>query len=349
MTVYVVIINSRRPNLLALSHMSDRILDSVRPLIEIVARADDESPKVAVQRVLSEIHRNRLLDKSIDFALDTRPLAGRFGPSGAYEALRLLVADLGVGSFRPVIHTDEAPEHLEEVRRATEKLHTGVCLRVRRPFAFNLSDSRVLLDQLEAVGETAERTDLVLDCGYFTSASETCTDVGGPLRHLLDIAWQSVTVAGGSFPSTENLVKPAAPEVRRIPRREADLRCRISQLWNDVSYGDYGVDHPGPPPADDKWPPPNLRYTVGRQWSLYYWPKGTSRGNKGFFELCKRLVGSSDWPTYGTDFSWGDQQIARAACKDGGPGGSTEWKAYSLSHHLAAVVGMLREEACRAC
>ncbi|MFI6637891.1 hypothetical protein ACIBI7_54220 [Nonomuraea fuscirosea] len=122
MTVYVVIINSRRPNLLALRHMSDRVSDSVRPLIEIVARAGDESPKVAVQRVLSEIHRNRLLDKSIDFALDTRPLADRFGPSGAYEALRLLVADLGVGSFRPVIHTDEGGCHFRCVKIVSECL-----------------------------------------------------------------------------------------------------------------------------------------------------------------------------------------------------------------------------------
>ncbi|MEV4111172.1 hypothetical protein [Nonomuraea sp. NPDC049695] len=39
----------------------------------------------------------------------------------------------------------------------------------------------------------------------------------------------------------------------------------------------------------------------------------------GFFELYKRLVGSSDWPTYGTGFSWGDEQIAREAVPQ--PGG----------------------------
>lgn len=344
MTAYVLIVSSRRPNLLALRQMSRGDKALVRPLIEVVARDDDDSPKVAAGRVLKELHRQRLLDSGIDIALDTWPLAARFGASGAHEALGILAGDLGVGAFRPVIDINDAPEDLAKVRHVMNDLHTGVCLRVRPPFVFSLSDPRILLEQLGAVGEPVERADLVLDCGHVTSAAGTRVDIAGPLSLLLGHPWRSVTVAGGSFPAAPFPAEPAVPTVTPIQRCEPDLRNLIRWSWSGIGYGDYGVDHPGPPPPDKTRPPPNLRYTVGPTWVCYSWPKRRTDGNTGFFDLCRKLVESPHWRAHGPGFSWGDGQIARAARGQGGPGGPTEWKAYSLSHHLAVVAGMLREE-----
>ncbi|MFC5828506.1 beta family protein [Nonomuraea insulae] len=205
----------------------------------------------------------------------------------------------------------------------------------------------MLVEQLRPLGEPTQRTDLVLDCGYITSAATTFDCVANSVGSLLDDVdrWQSVTIAAGSFPPPEDFVVPSKSQVTCIPRREADLWRRIANRWEAVNYGDYGVDHPGLLLDDPGWPEPNLRYAVERRWFLYYWPVGKDRKHTPFFDLCQELVESPDWPLEGATFSWGDEQIARAARSDGGAGGANEWKAYSLSHHLAAVVDMLRKGA----
>lgn len=344
MTVYVVIINSRRPRLQALGHASELVKGSVQPLIEIVAQPKDESSKVAVERVIGQIHKNRL--KGIDLALDTRPLVSRFGKAGAHEALRLLAEELGLYSFRPVVRLDDTLDDLNEVWNATEKLKTGLCLRVTREFFPNLRDPSMLFEQLHPIGEPTERTDLVLDCGYITSATATFDCVANSAQPLFDDIgrWQSLTIAAGSFPPPDGFIPPLHPQVTCVPRREADLRRLVAGRWEGVDYGDYGVDPPGLLLDDPGWPEPNLRYTVGPRWFLYYWPVGRDRKHTPFFDLCRELVESPDWPRDGADFSWGDEQIARAARRERTAGGASEWKAYSLSHHLAVIVDMLGQE-----
>ncbi|MEV4219907.1 hypothetical protein [Nonomuraea sp. NPDC049725] len=345
MTAYTVIVNSRRPSLQALGHASKEVKDSVRPLIEVVARPGDGSPKVAVDRVTGQLRQNRL-DSGVDLALDTRPLVGRFGKPGAREALKFLAVELDFYSFRPVAHLGDTLDDLNEVRDAIQKQQSGVCLRVDGEFLPSLRGPEMLLEQLRSIGEPAWRTDLVIDCGYITSPATAFTRVADCLGPLVDEAgrWQSVTVVAGSFPPPETFVTPATAQVTCIPRREADLWRRIAGSWDEVGYGDYGVDHPGLLLDEPGWPAPNLRYTVGRRWFLYYWPVGEDRKHTPFYDLCQELVESPDWPHEGADFSWGDERIARAARRDGGAGGAGEWKAYSLSHHLATVVGMLRRE-----
>ncbi|MEU5869710.1 hypothetical protein ABZ815_51710 [Nonomuraea sp. NPDC047529] len=341
MTVYVAILSSRKPNMLALENTSELVKEGVRPIIEVAAGDNDTEIKAVAKRVVEYVRKSNP-DGSIDLALDTAPLADVFGPEGTREALRLLTAGLGHYSFRPVVHADRATgDDLSEIRHAVIELQTGVCLRVGAPFAYTLRDPQLLLDQLDQIGVSIQQADLVLDCGYLKEPSKTGDLVSTPLEHLLGRPWQSVTVAAGAFPPPGEFSPPMKPGTGRAPRREADLWRLLSSYRDRVSYGDYGVDHPGLIPGKDNWPAPNLRYTVQQEWKLYYWPKGIDRRNTPFFDLCKTLVKSSDWPREGAAFSWGDEQIARAACKEGGPGGPTQWKAYSLSHHLAAIVKIL--------
>ncbi|MEV4374563.1 beta family protein [Nonomuraea sp. NPDC049637] len=343
MTVYVAILSSRKPNMLALENASELVKQSVRPIIEVVAGSNDTEIKAVARRVVEYVRKSNP-DGSIDLALDTAPLADVFGPESAREALRLLTAGLGHYSFRPVLHADRATgDDLREIRQAVIELQTGVCLRVGAPFVYTLRDPHLLLDQLDEIGVSIQQADLILDCGYLKEPSTTGDLVAIPLEHLLDHPWQSVTVAAGAFPPPGEFSPPSKSTTERAPRREADLWRLLSSFQDRVSYGDYGVDHPGLIPGKDNWPTPNLRYTVQQEWKLYYWPKGNDRRNSPFFDLCKVLVKSPDWPLEGAAFSWGDEQIARAACEESGPGGPTQWKAYSLSHHLAAIVKMLGE------
>ncbi|MBG0829028.1 hypothetical protein HS041_14745 [Planomonospora sp. ID67723] len=262
------------------------------------------------------------------------------------EALLLLGAQLEPlhHAFRPVVHPEEDPDGLDDIRQLVGRHQMGVCLRLDRSYASNLGDSRSLVEQIDAIGVPAERADVVLDCGFICSAADPAIGVSGPLSHLLDGAWQSVTVAVGSFPGPAFFDGRLTRRVISIPRLEVALWEKIRQRWpGAVDYGDYGVDHPGPPP-DEARPVPNLRYTTPEHWRLYQWPKDAFGGHSTFHQLCQSLVRSSDWPQDGPAFSWGDQQIALAACERIGPGSGSEWKAYAVSHHLAAIVDSLQPD-----
>lgn len=340
MAVYVPILKGRSPNLQALEHASDLVRRNIRPIVEVVPRDDDSDIKTAVKRIARQVKKYGLHD--LILAFDAAPLAVRFGGSAPMEALHLLDAELEAIdlSFRPVVYPEDDPRSLEGVRRIVGAHHVGVCLRVNEPYVYNLSDSRILLEQLDAVGLSVERADVVLDCGFIQDVRDTVARLSGPLRHLRDHAWCSVTIAAGSFPEPDFFANTSRQRVMSIPRLEAALWTHICQRWSGIQYGDYGVDHPGPP-SDGLRPDPNLRYTVARNWRFYRHPKDPRGGHRSFYRLCRNLMKSRDWPLEGPAFSWGDQQIALAACEAIGPGSGTQWKAYSMSHHLAAIVALL--------
>ncbi|MDF2711595.1 MAG: hypothetical protein K0R62_7247 [Nonomuraea muscovyensis] len=162
----------------------------------------------------------------------------------------------------------------------------------------------------------------------------------GPLRHLRDHDWHSLTIAAGSFPGPEFFDGRPRERVLSIPRKEAALWTHVCRRWPGLGYGDYGVDHPGPP-SDGLRPDPNLRYTSAGDWRFHRQPKDVKGGHGSFHRLCRSLLKSGDWPLEGPAFSWGDQQIALAACEAIGPGSGTQWKAYSMSHHFAVIVAVL--------
>jgi hypothetical protein len=145
------------------------------------------------------------------------------GKSAKTEALHLLdvkLEDIGC-AFRPVVRPEDDPADLDEIRNISGTHHIGVCLRVDQPYAYNLSDSRVLLDQLDAVGQSTDRTNVVLDCGFIDAADDTLARLSGPLRHLLGHAWHTVAVAAGSFPPPVFFTRLPSSGVTSIPRLEA--------------------------------------------------------------------------------------------------------------------------------
>ncbi|MEO3811599.1 hypothetical protein ABGB17_21605 [Sphaerisporangium sp. B11E5] len=341
MTVYVPILKGRRPQFQALSHVADQ--DDMRPVIEVEAGERDTDVKQSVARLAGEVGRR--IPDGVGLAFDTAPLARGFGRSAPREALSLLASLLGdLGhSFRPVIRPGDDPGALGDVRRLVAEHQMGVCLRVDGAYAYRLGEVRPLLEQLDAVGVAAERADVVVDCGYVGSAAGAVTGVAWTVELLLGVPWQSVVVAGGSFPAPADLRALPPRRVRSIHRKEAPLWREAARRW-PVGFGDYGVDHPGPPPEGRPFGP-SLRYTVGDDWRLYQWPTDAAGKHSTFYDLCRALRESPDWPRDGPAFSWGDRCIELAALGCAGPGGGAQWKAYSLSHHLAAVARALENGA----
>ncbi|WP_440089424.1 beta family protein [Streptosporangium sp. LJ11] len=330
----------RSPNLQALENASDLVRRNIRPIVEVVPRDGDGDIKTTVKRIAKQIKTYGLHD--LVLAFDAAPLAVRFGGSAPMEALNLLDAELGAFnfSFRPVVYPEDDPRSLEGVRHIVGAHHIGVCLRVNEPYVYNLSDSRILLEQLDALGLPVERADVVLDCGFIQDVRDTVARLSGPVRHLQDHPWCSVTIAAGSFPAPDFFANTPRQRVMSIPRLEAELWTHICQRWPGIHYGDYGVDHPGPP-SEGLRPDPNLRYTVAEKWRFYRQPKDPSGRHHSFYRLCRDLLKSRDWPLEGPTFSWGDQRIDLAAREDIGPGSGAQWKAYSMSHHLAVIVALL--------
>ncbi|MEU4834025.1 beta family protein [Streptosporangium sp. NPDC023615] len=337
------ILKGRSPDLQALEKASDLVKRNIRPIVEVVPRGDDKDIKTTVERTVGQVKRYGLRDLVVAF--DAAPLRVRFGESASMEALHLLDAELRTFDFscRPVVRPEDDPRTLEGVRHMVGTHHLGVCLRVNEPYVYTLSDSRILLEQLDALGLAAEQADVVLDCGFIRDVHDTADRLSGPLRHLQEHPWCSVTIVAGSFPGPDFFANTPRRRVMSIPRLEAALWTRVSRRWPEVHYGDYGVDHPGPP-SEGLRPDPNLRYTVDREWRFYRQPKDTGGRHRLFHRLCRDLLKSPDWPLEGSAFSWGDDRIASAAREDIGPGSGAEWKAYSVSHHLAVIVALLESE-----
>lgn len=342
MTVYVAILKGRQPYFQALAEASDLVKRTIRPIIEVFPQSKDTGVKPLIERLAGQIHAHDL--EGVDMAFDTEPLSRRFGPSGRQEALRRLTDSLGVHAFRPVVHAHDTREDLDELRQVIADQQMGLCLRISDTLASNLDYPRDLLDLLDFVGESSERTDVVLDCGHCESPADTFHRIAEPMRHLLEHEWLSITVAAGSFPPPKAFTPSLEPRITRLARLEPQLWDMVSVAWPAASYGDYGIEHATAPPADREKPDPNLRYTTGREWCLYNWPKDSRGKHSTFYPLCRALVRSSDWPQSGPTFSWGDDQIAKASREERGPGGGAQWKAFALSHHLAVVVNTLRRE-----
>ncbi|MFC5819227.1 beta family protein [Nonomuraea harbinensis] len=343
MTVYVAILKGRQPYLQALAEASDQVKSIIRPLIEVFPRRGDTEVKRLITRLAGQIKAQTLAD--VDMCFDTQPLASYFGPSGRSEALRRLTDELGVHAFRPVVHLGDTGEDLEELREVIADQQMGLCLRIPLSFAHNLDYPRDLFDLLGLVGESPERTDVILECGHCEAPAETHRQLTQPMRRLLEYEWHTLTIAAGSFPSPKDFKPPPEPCITRLPRAESELWCRVSTAWRTVDYGDYGIDHASAPPADGEQPAPNLRYASGQQWCLYYWPKDSRGRHSTFYPLCRALMRSPEWPRSGPAFSWGDEQIAAAAQEERGPGGGAQWKAFALSHYLALVTSTLQQDA----
>ncbi|MFG2060381.1 hypothetical protein ACGFIK_03075 [Micromonospora sp. NPDC048871] len=186
-----------------------------------------------------------------------------------------------------------------------------------------------------------EQCDLLVDCGEVGCRADLRT-VEPRARRALEWArrhpWCSVSVAAGGMPSA----------LSRLPTDEPVRVCRWDWLlWQgladlEVGFGDYGVMSAAPGGALPGDRLPTLRYTDEDAWWVYRWSRRGGRGDERMADLCRALVSAPHWPPAGADFSWGDHEILRRARGVAGAGSTTNWLAWSTSHHLAQVLAALR-------
>ncbi|MEV4280733.1 beta family protein [Actinoplanes xinjiangensis] len=334
--VYVPILRGRDGEFQALKHISLSEIRSMRPIIEVPS-----SGKGTAADVDQFVHRaRRHLPFGLHIGVDSAQVIS--GSDDGIDAVREIAEALaGSGiAMAPIVRPDDDPALLARLGQAA-RLHDGSC--VVRWNAASGVPTEADLDRLRSgTGVAIDHCELVVDCQEVRSM----TDVewaGSRIRRIVSWArsypWRSMTLASGAMRQSLTGLPKRVPTP--IDRCDQMLWQRVGDLG--LRYGDYGITHPKPPAAQVPGRPmPTLRYTADEAWWIYRWPR-ESKGNASFLDLCDHLVISDHWPTEGGAFSWGDQQLALRAAREGEPGGPSQWIAWGTSHHLAFVMRRLAE------
>ncbi|MFC4018891.1 beta family protein [Micromonospora sp. GCM10011542] len=318
--VYRPILASRRGELEALSHLDAAAAPLLTPILVVTA----------VEQSLVEALRR--LPAGLVPAVDVTAVPDGPDTELARWGVPLLpVIGLADSDRRLVAHGGAARAH---GRRALVRLRAG---RDRAgPDATTTAVERVWRFTRLA----PEECDLLVDAGDVCCPADV--RLAEPrVRRLLDWArrhaWRTVTVAAGGMPAT--LSRLPTDEPVRLDRWDWQLWQRLADAG--VDYGDYGIGPAvlgGGDPGDRL---PTVRYTADGDWWVYRWSRRGGRGDDRFSDLCRTLVSAPHWPRTGAAFSWGDHELLRRARRGAGAGSTSNWAAWSTSHHLAHVLAAL--------
>jgi hypothetical protein len=215
----------------------------------------------------------------------------------------------------------------------SRELGAGSAIRVRRAWAAPEEVDRVL----QHLGVDIADVDLILDLEYLDSfTAELVEQVLATFAALRTLGrFRSMTLLSGSVPS--KLEQTALWERPRI--EEGLWRAVAAGGGREIRLGDYGVVHPG---AGTPFPSKhvNVKYTCPEQWLFVREPMSEQLGRGPTLRIvCRDLVESGSFS--GSEFSWGDAEIARAANGGGSSLGSTSKPvAIGMSHHFAYLASL---------
>lgn len=248
----------------------------------------------------------------------------------------------------PVLRLDDDPAVWTAAAAVVARDKAGVVVRLGGdPLQEDVGDLDTYLSSLySVVGITPSDVDLVIDLGgvtepgYAALAARIARDL---INGLKDVAsWRSLTVASGGFPVDLSAVPTGSTAL--LPRTDARLWSTLTarSLARSPDYGDYAIQHPGPPATGGRGPAPQIRYAVGLDWRIRKALTNVRRGHAQFYDICADVVASGEFS--GATFSWGDEQVDLAArsAPMGAPalrstGNATTWRGIGTSHHLALV------------
>jgi len=317
--IYRPILRPRRGEFAALHHLDEATARLVLPIIEV--RGERLGPLIkALPPATGKL--------AVDLPESADPLD-----------LADELADLGV-SMVPVLRAFHSNPRLVQNGLAARMHLKRAVLRLQphvdagNPAAATAATERMLIGS----GLEHECVDLVIDLAE-TACVVHADEVQEQARHVLRWArgrpWRSVSVAAGAMPA--NLDDLPTDEAVTVGRLDARLWARLAAPG--VGYADYGVTSPvrrlG---VQFHRQLPTLRYTADDEWWIYRWARRGGRSDGRCRDLCRTLVGSTQWPAAGARFSWGDAEIARRARSAGGAGSPAGWIGWSTSHHIAHVL-----------
>ena len=272
---------------------------TIQPVWELVPTRS-ESAEAALMRRLSE------LSLRVPWRIDARYIE-RAGAS-CISVIDAACRAHGV-TYIPVIDSNPTPDDMAATAAAVADHRSGLTVRIPSPTGPADVDRTAAM--IRALGLRPPQADLVVDCGFIAddvAASQTAGKLLIPTYRALTQRWRSVTVLSGAFPATPFGAPAAKPATTptMVARHDAAL---FRQLPFTVDFGDFGVAHALPSPAEND-APPSLRWNRGDDWVVY--------GQSDIGRM--RLPGA--------------QRSSDRITRSGAP---TEWAEWSTSHHLATV------------
>jgi hypothetical protein len=326
--IYVPILKTKAGERWALSHLMAATKAKTRPLMEFHGHKSKLLGDHA-EGVCEALQAAWGVDRW--FYVDTIWLHGNSGVPDTIEAVFEAAEEYELKAL-PVVRTTYDDSSLEQLHTIVAENERGYLLRVK-PDALN---TPALIDNvIEAVGLPRKSVDFLLD--YRGHAMSLERDIPN-IPHLND--WRLLIASSGVFPSS--LANIPLHTWRSIERNDwVSWRDDVEEdVPRKPTYSDYTVRAPGPPP-DFGAPSVNLRYTLDESWLVQMGGRVSDGAAPEMHAMSRELV---ERPQYcGADFSAGDEEISRVTDDAEGPGSSTQWVQWCVSHHVEFVVSQLSQ------
>lgn len=268
--------------------------------------------------------------------------------AGTLHPLELVLDKLRTTTIQPtpVVGPHYPVSFVTAVKKAARE--HGVCIRLRVG-KIDLFDLLNKVNELLATLEVSpHQIDLLLDFGPITSEQEGALAFTA-VNLIRDLntkgKWRTFTLASGAFPLNLEQVKGGTHA--RIKRSDWTMWQTVAKhisstdMKTQLFFGDYAVNHPDFPPSSKFMTiVPALRYTLleDPHWLALKESK-SDLGNRGFFDLCRRLVRMPEYA--GRGHCWADDEIYERSLGRGGPGNAGTWREYGTVHHITTVVEQL--------
>ncbi|MFB7716767.1 beta family protein [Nocardia sp. NPDC056100] len=343
---YLPILKSRLGELTALRQMADEIAESCLPLVDFVpggrgGTALEPRYQDSLESLLN--HWN----PRFELIVDTHGLPGveRWNPT-AYMVDGCAEAQMAV---IPAVRLSDSVGVQRQVGAAVRRAcHQSICIRVTEVdlLGENVSRLPARIDAaIDAMEKDPDSIHLVVDLGAIAGERDALhkariTRLALPYLPHIEY-WQSITVAGGSFPDDLRNVPPKI--LTRLERSEVGCWRTVARQLGEKhgrtpGFGDYVVASPRHTIGRGFHAPPQLRYTVDNAWLVTKYGKNEQHAR--FFDICAEIA---EHPEFTPGLTWGDREIEARSHHDRpptapGPGNATTWRAIGTSHHIGYIV-----------
>ena len=331
----------------ALSHTTAADRARLRPIIQAPVSEDVASPEQDALKFTTNLAKS--WDNSSPLIVDSSGADGIANAAGDELVLQIHTSLRGQVAGIPVVTPVSSADFLDAIKIINATDNFGACIRLTVEDLANPSGlASDISSILTSIKMGPSEVDLVVDLGFLNPSSISLYGALLPtalpsLPHVND--WRSLVLLSGAFPEDLSALSPYAPQ--SFARHDADLWHRIASVagrdgWRVPEYADYATSHPATAVPNAPFRSnPNLRYTLRNEWYAVKSDRDRILANRTMFRLCADLrltAGTAGSLMKAASFSWGDAEYRRCADGRGGPGNGAKWKAWSTSHHLAAVL-----------
>lgn len=332
MKTYIPVARAKANDLAALSRLSDKAKEGLKPLLEPPLTKDEGVVTTDLAATVAAIQQ-KMPDRPfffdpLDFEIPSRQTAAL---DTLTNAGRLFTPVVGLG--RRAIDT-----HF--MKSLVAKQRQGLCVRLKYDDLEDASEETwIQLAQL-ATSIQVSPSDIEI---LFDFASVNSSSIEGMKNAVLEflriqprqfnckafgiLASSCLSSVGGIDEDGEKAIERVELELWANLVYELDGTRRLS-------FGDYGIVHPdfvfsGPNPNSNA----KIRYTRGSR-ITYFRGHGLYNPNRfpQYHDLAQRVVDSGIF--LGAKFSFGDDVIQRCAAKERGPGNLGTWVMADMNHHL---------------